>query len=143
MYGPNFDRIHGLSSDNLIAYLSTGAFKAVDSGAPSDLDDLQRCLHKILFLCAQPELAPQSTARLNDLCAASTDRPPTGQWAKTRFRCLLQNVNVATCARACCQLCCAWCCAVELCCTCCCACCCGCGCGCAYAAVPCPLPCLK
>ena len=39
-----FDRFHGVSSENLVAYIKTGAFKTLDSGEPKDLDDVQRCL---------------------------------------------------------------------------------------------------
>ncbi len=44
-YASSFDRYHGVSSDNLSAYILTGAFKTLEGGAPWDLDDLQRCLH--------------------------------------------------------------------------------------------------
>ena len=96
-YAGGFDRIHGVSSDNLTAFIRTGAFKSLaqGGGAPNDLNDLERCLHKVAYLCtAEKDVAAQAIARLNTLCAIPIADVPAMPLAKRRFRCLLQNVNI-------------------------------------------------
>ena len=100
-HAAGFDRIHGVSSDNLTAFISTGAFKSLNmgGGAPNDLNDMERCIHKIVHLCSVPDMAAQVIARLNTLTSIPAADVNALPLTKRRFRFLLQNLNL--CVYAC------------------------------------------
>ena len=91
-YASDFSREHGRSSTNLEGFLATGSFVS-DEDVPMDLDDTQRCLHKLAFAIVDDESSV--IARMNALCDDADDARPVST-AEQAFRTLLCYLPVAT-----------------------------------------------
>lgn len=87
--GACFDPWHGESSANLTSFLETGRFSS--KSAPADLDDLQRCLHKLAWAyCTSPK---ETATRLSAFCSEQGEGM---QGARATFWNVLHNLPACT-----------------------------------------------
>ena len=91
-FAADFSREHGGSSTNLANFLSDGIFLSDD--VPFDLDDLERCLHKLAFALAMHD--PLTIVHLNRLCTEASSSSSQGTSSVRRFGTLLCNLHIAT-----------------------------------------------
>jgi len=91
-FAADFSREHGSSSTNLANFLSDGIFLSDD--VPLDLDDLERCLHKLAYALAMHDSL--TIAHLNRLCAEASSSSSQGTSSVRRFGTLLCNLHIAT-----------------------------------------------